>query len=120
MTDMDDRDLETMLGRYRPAAADAGLKGRVLGPAAATGRTWPWAVAAAALLAMSLGLHMNASRGMAKMQAGLPPDERAVALQGLAEKLGGTAASRELAEQLIVEEEHRARREDGPFSGSQR
>lgn len=53
---MDEDEIERLLRRHRPAAAAPGLRERVLPPAAAR-RTWPWAVAAAALLVLTVGLH---------------------------------------------------------------
>jgi hypothetical protein len=46
--------IEDALRRYRPSGPPASLRDRVLVPP--VGRTWPWAAAAAALLAVTLGL----------------------------------------------------------------
>lgn len=54
---MNDDDLERLLRGYRPAAPRAALRERVMDAGPAPGRTWPWAAAAAALLAATIGLH---------------------------------------------------------------
>jgi hypothetical protein len=57
---MDDRELEEVLGRYRPRGPSSDLRQSVL--AGRPGRVWPWAVAAAALLAMTIGFSSAAER----------------------------------------------------------
>jgi hypothetical protein len=47
-------DLEDLLRRYRPADPPPGLEARIFGEP----RVWPWAAAAAALLALTLGLQV--------------------------------------------------------------
>ena len=56
---MKDDDILDPLRRYRPAGPPARLRGRVIQvkPAA---RTWPWAIAAAALLVLSVALNTGA------------------------------------------------------------
>ena len=48
---MTDPELDELLRRYRPAAPPAELRARLIASAAPMPRTWPWAAAAAALLA---------------------------------------------------------------------
>jgi len=50
-----DSDLESRLRRYRPAGPAPDLRERVLTRSPQVRRTWPWAVAAAALLAIAVG-----------------------------------------------------------------
>jgi hypothetical protein len=59
---MDDSELEEVLGRYRPRRPSSGLRQVALAGASRGGRVWPWAVAAAALLAMTIGLSSAADR----------------------------------------------------------
>ena len=51
-------DIEDLLRRYRPSGPPPELRARVLANEAAAGRTWPWAAAAAALLAATMGLQV--------------------------------------------------------------
>jgi len=82
---MKDRDIEDLLNRYRPSDPPMHLERRILplegGSYVARPRTWPWAAAAAALLALTLGLH--AGRAPAK------PVAPTADVAALAESLGG-------------------------------
>ena len=88
---MKDDDILDPLRRYRPAGPPAGLRGRVIQvkPAA---RTWPWAVAAAALLVLSVALNTGA-RQIDQRTALLVPDvvPEADPLEALPEALRATA-----------------------------
>jgi hypothetical protein len=64
-------------------------------------RTWPWAIAAAALLAISVGLHVFADGSAPRP----PVDETRV--NALSEAMGGTADDRAVAE-WIVRQQQRA------------
>src|SRR3954468_16206837 len=73
---MQDSELEALLSRYRPADPPGGLEDRLLEQPALVfrdPRTWPWAVAAAALLAVTIGLHVAA---LAASSAGGIPSTR--------------------------------------------
>ena len=73
-----DDDLEAALRRYRPADPSSELRARVLMPPTQARRTWPWSVAAAALLAVAVGF------GAAGGSVGTAPaDETGAALAGL-------------------------------------
>lgn len=60
---MTDPELEDLLRRYRPVGPSSDLRARILGDTAPVGRTWPWAVAAAMLLAAVCGLRLS-TRGI--------------------------------------------------------
>ena len=102
---MNDRDIEELLARYRPATRLPDFPVTRLGD----GRTWPWMVAAAALLAVSIGLHA----------AVVPAPEPsslvdAARVQAIADELGGDADSRIMAE-WIVRREAASERERQPL-----
>jgi hypothetical protein len=63
---MDERDLEKLLRRYRPAGPPAELRVRIATTHRAP-RTWTWAAAAAALIAVMVGFHVSADRTHAAM-----------------------------------------------------
>jgi hypothetical protein len=58
---MQDPDIERLLRRYRPLPPSEQLFGKITKaphhPITRSPKTWPWAVAAAALLTITLGLH---------------------------------------------------------------
>lgn len=111
---MTDPELEDLLRQYRPAAPSPELRAHVVAALPAVHRTWPWAAAAAALLAATLGLQA------ARAQILSPPDpERAVPeLQLPIDVLGSDEETMEEAKRLqwqqqlldLVEE---SRREPG-------
>lgn len=70
---------------------------------------WPWAAAAAALLATTLGLQNAAA--IATSGANIAPvmDARAEAVAALAEALGGGTGASELAGQIIDQQMRRDR-----------
>jgi hypothetical protein len=115
---MQDRDIESLLRRYRLLPPNDALFERITKSPdhqiTKSKRTWPWAVAAAALLAISLGLH-----------AAVPPAPDtsplvdAQRVQAIAEELGGTPESRIMAEwiarhEALVEQEARLARAAAP------
>src|SRR4051812_36910317 len=107
---MQDSELEALLNRYRPADPPDALGDRLLEPPAPLlrdPRTWPWAVAAAALLAVTIGLHVAAL--VASAPGADPLDAQRV--QVVAEQIGGPGA-RVMAEDIVRQEqrgEERAR-----------
>jgi hypothetical protein len=99
--------IEGALRRYRPSGPPAALRDRVLAPP--VGRTWPWAAAAAALLAVTLGAGGDAARIWNGLPA--PPD----ALLGEFERRAlGEAGVDDFTLQLIADERLRAAREHAP------
>ena len=96
---MKDHDRESALRRYRPVGPPADLHARLAPPR----RVWPWAAAAAALLAVTLG----ARAGIGNLASQVPtvPDPMARAVADLAQSLGGDAPARQMAELIIVEQQ---------------
>jgi hypothetical protein len=101
-------EIEELLRRYRPAEPPSDLCDQISKfphfQISKSPRTWPWAVAAAALLAMTVGLHAGT---FGRLEDEYPVDERRV--QAVADDLGGPQ-SRVMA-QWIVLQEARADRE---------
>lgn len=97
---MDDDKVRELLGRYRPAGPPAVLRARVLATPVLAARTWPWAAAAAALLAATVGFHAAANRAIATVAE---PAET-LSVEALAALMGGTDEARR-ASALIVEEQ---------------
>lgn len=90
---MKDDEILDPLRRYRPVGPPPRLRGRVV-QAKPAARTWPWAVAAAALLAFSIALNTSARKIDADtsllVPASAPPsnpfDELPEALRATAER----------------------------------
>jgi hypothetical protein len=94
--------IEDALRRYRPSDPPAALRDRVL--AAPVRQTWPWASAAAPLLAVTLGAGGDAARIWTDHPA--PPE----ALIGAFERRAlGEAGVDDFTLRLIAEERVRAR-----------
>ena len=85
---MNDRDLEQLLARCRPADPASSLDDRIArltaAPARGEPRVWPWAAAAAALLAITVALHAPAASGNTAGAAVADP---------LIQQLGGDAVA---------------------------
>jgi hypothetical protein len=88
---MNDHDIEDLLRRHRPAGPLPALRARILSAPIRSRRVWPWAVAAAALLAAAVSLQISAR----EIRTGMGPqpvqpfiDEREGALRAL---IGGDA-----------------------------
>lgn len=95
---MDDQDVERLLRRYVPAGPPPGLRARIRRP---TPRLWPWAAAASALLAATLGLRLVTERTAASVNIDSGPDSAQLAVDDLTEMLGGDEAARRYAEATI-------------------
>lgn len=102
---MDDRGVERLLKRYRPADPSQSLDERIAGLTGASSprepRAWPWAAAAAALLAIAVGLH--ASVRVAPNEP-LPDPGFNQDVSSLASEFGGAPAAHRLAESMLRRE----------------
>jgi len=103
---MKDSDIEDLLRRYRPAGPPARLRERVVA-AGPPRRIWPWASAAAALLASVLSFHAAARHELGSAKVGVESTVAASLTDDLADLLGGDAAARELAALIVIEHEFR-------------
>jgi signal transduction histidine kinase len=109
---VNDQDVDDLLRRYRPAGPPDDLRARSLVTARAhTRRAWPWATAAAALLAATLSLHVAANRATARTLVPPESDPAAEFVVRLTEMLGGTPEAHALAEAMVFEDRGRLARE---------
>lgn len=108
---MTEPELEELLRRYRPVGPPLDLRARVL--SADTRRAWPWAAAAAALLAATVYFHTSANHIVASANVPASPDATDQAISLMTEMLGGDASARQMAELTIAIDEMRAERDRG-------
>jgi hypothetical protein len=107
--------IEELLSRYRPAGPRTDLWDQIskFPNSHISKSTWPWAVAAAALLAVSLGL--DAAVMPARETSALVDRAR---VQAIVDELGGSPESRIMAESIArreaVLEQERLARMSGP------
>ena len=105
---MHDDDVDGLLRKYRPAAPSRAFEDSLLQSLdretlrPPQPRTWPWAVAAAALLAITVGLHAVSMTAPGPLE----PRLNIRRVQDLADDIGGPNA-RVMAE-YIVRQEQRA------------
>ena len=96
---------EDLLRKYRPVGPPADLRARLLVPERAA---WPWAAAAAALLALTFGLHFATSTldapSTVPHEDPFGVDDR-IAYATAA--LGGSDEARRMAALIVMEEEVR-------------
>jgi hypothetical protein len=103
---MQDDDVDGLLRKYRPAAPSRAFEESLLESLdretwrSPQRRTWPWAVAAAALLAVTIGLHTIAFVAAQGSEEVLDPQR----VQQLADEIGGPGA-RAMAEYIVREEQ---------------
>lgn len=105
--------VEARLRRYRPAPPPEALRERCL--AWSEARVWPWAVAAAVLLAAAIGFRAQAGSAMAAAGARMGPDPAAREAIELAETLGGGDDAREFAALIVATA--RAQEAGAPVAG---
>lgn len=100
---MKDEDLERRLRRYEPVSPPASLRARIVGGRTNRRRTWPWAAAAAALLAVTVWLASSAERVMQRIDGNVDvaASQRSVEVEALAEMIEGSENPRALAEWMI-------------------
>jgi hypothetical protein len=97
---MDDDKIRELLGRYQPAGPPSELRKRALAPSARSLRTWPWAVAAAALLAITLGVHAASNRAIATVAEVAAP----VSVDALTTAMGGGEEAQRAAQLIVTEQ----------------
>jgi hypothetical protein len=95
---MDERDAERLLAKYRPVGPPPELKAFALcaGPRL---RIWPWAAAAAVLMAATVALHVATTRSIDRMAPPLTDPVNA-----LADLLGGDEEARRAAQVIVTEQ----------------
>lgn len=102
-SDNEDTEFEELLSRYRPADPRSDLWDQISklpdSQISKSERAWPWAVAAAALLAISVGLHATVVA---------PPESSSLVdparVQAIVDELGGSPDSRTMAEWIARRE----------------
>jgi hypothetical protein len=99
---MNEHEIEQLLRRYRPSGPPPNLRARALAAARDEKRVWPWAAAAAALLAATIGFHMGSHSLQMNMAIAAGPEEEEVSRQMLIEALGGDEAARQRADLMIA------------------
>ena len=102
---MHEHDVEQLLRRYRPVGPPSELAARIVGDTSSR-RIWPWAAAAAALLALTLGAKAASERLVGTMA--MPPDPIVTAADDLIDRFGTDETSRRLVESMIAEQQIRA------------
>ena len=102
---MDEEQVRELLGRYRPVGPVKTLRQRALAPRVrALAPAWPWAAAAAALMAASVGFHVATNR--AAVGHALPPSPASE--EALTTALGGDEEARSVARSIVAEQAFRA------------
>jgi hypothetical protein len=97
---MDDDRIDQVLRQVQPAGPPPHLRARILAARRPVRRSWPWAAAAAALLALTVWLR-GADANLAAALAPPPSawDAERTALAGL---LGGDAVAQAVADQIVT------------------
>ena len=105
---MNDDHLEDLLRQVRPTGPPPGLRARITAPRRVQ-RVWPWALAAAAMLFISVALHASATVAAARA-VGDRVEQTEAAIASLTEMLGGGADARATSELIVASEQMSARR----------
>ena len=104
---------EDLLRKYRPSGPAAALRARIVVPERAA---WPWAVAAAALLALTVGLRLQTGALAADALAQSPdPLSFEMRVAALTEMLGEGEDARRTAVLLVAKEELQRRLPQSPM-----
>lgn len=112
---MNDDDIEQLLRRYEPADAPPSLRARVVRAfVPSPGRGWAWAIATAALLAMTVWLHGATARTIDRHAA---PSSETRSEHLLSDMMGGDDDARLIARKIAAIEEE-ARRSPVPVATS--
>lgn len=103
MTEKHDAEIEELLRRYQPGAPPTDLWNQIAGlpqsQVSRSLRTWPWAVAAAALLTIAIGLH-----GAVVPAPDASPAVDSQRAKAIEQELGPTAGSEAMAEWMARRE----------------
>ncbi len=97
---MDDREIERILSRYQPVSPSSELRARALAAGEPRERIWPWAAAAAALLAATVGF--DSASHQLREPIHLGPDERDIVRRELTDALGGDDLARTRVEIMLA------------------
>ena len=97
---MNDDNLERLLRRYEPIAPSASLRARIVGTHGSR-RAWPWAVAAAALVVLTVGLQAASARLLLDTAGAVQPNPRTEEVDALATMMGEVDDPRAAAKQMI-------------------
>ena len=98
---MKDEDLESLLRIYEPSAPSSSLRARIVSAGGGDRRVWPWAVAAAAMVALTVGFQLSAARLLVDTAAAVQPDVSTEEIDALTALLGDAGGTRDEARQLI-------------------
>lgn len=99
---MTDDEIERLLGRYAPVSPTPSLRARVVAPdAIESRRAWPWAVAAAAMLALIVALQMGSGKLLLDTAEALRPAVRTEETDALEAMLSDTEDPRGTAKRMI-------------------
>lgn len=95
---MDDDKVRELLDRYRPLGPAGELRDRALRGATKVGRTWPWATAAAVLLAATVAIQVATTSALGRITP--PPADSTSAL---ANAMGGGEEAQRAAQLIITD-----------------
>lgn len=108
---MDEPRLEQFLRQYRPVGPPADLRTRVLTPPP-PGRVWPWAAAAAALLAVGVALQTVTVRTLSPYVSAQAPQSQVDVLR---EALSDHPDAPRVAEWIVISGEWRRAADRGVY-----
>src|SRR5688572_24855459 len=101
---MNHEQIEQLLRRHRPVGPPSTLRGRCLAAVPAP-RTWPWAAAAAILLAGTMALYSGTERLIQRTDIPPASDDAAAAREVIAAWIGDEATAQEIAELMAAEQQ---------------